>query len=300
MSATRITAHSLGCWLVALLLPGAYLFVSACTGALIAYSIYIFSQAPASEGLVVRCSQLVLVFGLLPLVWGIDLKARELGLIRSKISGQVKAAFVGFFVGTLIIAPLLLLYFLLEIRSFHLPAGQGWVQVLEKLPPLVVIALLVAFFEELVFRGVLLAWLIRCVGHLGAVGISAFYFAGLHFFHGERAAMTLLTPVDGLRVVVNAFILWPGRVQWDTFASLMAVGVLLAMVRLRFVGLNICIGIHAAWIVLAKLTRMVSDLAPDSRLLYLVGRFDGVNGILSAVWLSACTMMMFAFWRRLT
>ncbi|HHJ39953.1 MAG TPA: CPBP family intramembrane metalloprotease [Methylothermaceae bacterium] len=278
-------------------LPLLYLMASAILGTVIAYLIYPFSQALAFDSLVVRSTQLVMILGTIVIIYLFRLTLKDLGAFGLDGLHIFRAFGSGFGMGFLIIAPVLWLQFAFDIRHLNGSMAEMSHSVAIKIPAFFIIALLVAVLEEWVFRGVLLGLLWRYASIPFGIIINAIYFAGLHFLRGEWPVDTQVTLLRGLEMAVIAFSQWFSRAQWDVMLALISVGILLGAVRWRLNCLGYCVGIHASWIIIIKTTRVISDLTKDSPWLFLIGDFDGVNGIGTALWLMVCTGILLVWGR---
>jgi hypothetical protein len=79
---------------------------------------------------------------------------------------------------------------------------------------------------------------------------------------------------------------------------LTAVGILLALVRLRTGHIAACIGLHAGWVWIITLVRETS--VPDRRnpLAWLLSQFDGVVGWLVLGWTVLIGVVLWGFYAR--
>lgn len=152
--------------------------------------------------------------------------------------------------------------------------GIDWLRALRKSLPTAVV---VSFIEEVLFRGVLLGIFLRVMKPWPAVFSLSLIFALVHF----------LEPPPGVKVpdpeAVNAGFILLGQILGrllepsefiGRFLGLFAVGVILAMARLRTGSLWLPIGLHAGWVFAYQLFKSatwgVADLPEASR--WLVGR----------------------------
>ncbi len=112
-------------------------------------------------------------------------------------------------------------------------------------------ALILAVFQEIIFRGVVLGIFIRAMRPSAALGLSALLFALVHLLH-PPAGLNVADPdaagvgFELLRLVVG-WVLTPQAVL-SAFAPLFALGVVLAYARWRTASLWLPVGIHSGWI----------------------------------------------------
>lgn len=204
---------------------------------------------------------------------------------------------MGFAVGVLILACLSLALLWLDIRVPHL-GGEA--------PPLLKIVaqgllggLAVGFIEETFFRGAMFS-AIRNRGGGAAIAtvLPSLLFAALHFIKPQPlppdAGVTLDTCLASLG---SAFPALFRMENLDSFAALFLVGVFLAIVRNRTGHIAWCIGLHAGWVLVIRVTHKYSHLDPGSSFYRLVGDYDGVTGWLAAGWIGLLAVMV-ALWPR--
>ncbi len=190
-----------------------------------------------------------------------------------------------FAAGVLILACLALTLLALGIRV--VPSGGEPPLLLKVLAQGLVGGLAVGFIEETFFRGAMFSAIRRRGGHaVTAIALPALLYATLHFLKPQPfpadAEVTLVTTLTSL---ANAF---PALLQMknlDSFAALLLVGIFLGVVRHRSGHIAWCIGLHAGWVLVIRLTHKYTDLEPGAPLNYLVGTYDGVVGWLAAGWI---------------
>lgn len=156
----------------------------------------------------------------------------------------------------------------------------------------------VALIEETFFRGAMQGALLRIGATRTALLAVPVFYAAVHFL--GRAASVPDDQVDALSgfVALGGFFSGfadPVRIA-DAFLALWLVGLLLALVRLRWNSLAGCIGLHAGFVALIAAFRRVTSPASGSDFSFLVGHFDGLLGI----WIAALTAAVcFMVWRTL-
>lgn len=146
-------------------------------------------------------------------------------------------------------------------------------------------ALLISLVEETWFRGGLHTLCARLVRPFTAVLVCSAIYAVLHFFRPpELPEGAVPTPLDGLRLLglAPARLAEPGVV--GPLLTLFAVGVVLGLVRERTGRIAICIGLHAGWVIVIKVTKDLTFLTTDRSLLRLVDGYDGVIGWAALPW----------------
>lgn len=131
-------------------------------------------------------------------------------------------------------------------------------------------AALVAFFEELVFRGVVFQLAHRALPAWGSVPLAAGIFALLHFqrvpsdawpegIDGEPVTWT-----SGFAVAWRSVAATAETTDLSVFAALLAAGSILCLLFLRHGTLLAPIGLHAGWVLAARLHRRFVRVDPEA------------------------------------
>jgi hypothetical protein len=147
--------------------------------------------------------------------------------------------------------------------------------------------LAVALIEEAFFRGALYGAIRRESSMTTAAVLSSLYFAALHFLRAhELPADQPVGWASGLQVLATNFEQFTNTGLLDSFIALFAVGILLALVRERTGNIALCIGLHAGWVVVIKVTRTLTNAHAGADFAFLVGTYDGVTGWLATAWVA--------------
>jgi uncharacterized protein len=85
---------------------------------------------------------------------------------------------------------------------------------------------------------------------------------------------------------------------FDSLLALFAVGVLLALVRLRTRSIAACIGLHASWVCTIAFVREISLVRNDAPAGWLVGSYDGVIGWGAVGWIAVMALAYLVSARR--
>ncbi|MCQ8106153.1 CPBP family intramembrane metalloprotease [Methylomonas sp. SURF-2] len=234
-----------------------------------------------------KLTLILLILSIFPLRTALRLSWTDLGFAPApkffKQMGQ------GLLFAVLTLAPVLLLLYALDVHVWDSSRSWTFGKVLEKAAISLFLALLIGVVEEMLFRGLLLSALRRHMPLLAAIGVSAFYYAALHFFksqtHIPYAEQTL---GSGFRLMAEAFVNWLDPVYLSALLALFVVGVFLAVLRTRVPqSLGLCVGCHAGWVWQIKFSKDLCNLNPLSEYLYLVNTaYDGVVGPLVGAWLA--------------
>jgi membrane protease YdiL (CAAX protease family) len=113
------------------------------------------------------------------------------------------------------------------------------------------------------------------MGRVAAVGISAVFFAVVHFLktskQASEAPVTWLSGFDQLPLLFSSAPPWP-LLGWG-FLSLLLAGILLAVATIRTRSLFLAIGLHAGWILGQQGIQILGkfDIKPSDQLLPWVG-----------------------------
>lgn len=80
---------------------------------------------------------------------------------------------------------------------------------------------------------------------------------------------------------------------FDSFLALVAVGVFLALVRVNTDGIAACIGLHAGWMFIIKLTKEITETDSSAEFVFLVGDYDNIAGYLALVLIAAVAVIYY-------
>jgi membrane protease YdiL (CAAX protease family) len=203
----------------------------------------------------------------------------------------------GFGGGVVILVCLTLALLALQVRTITGEPDRG---LLSTLGQGLLGGLAVGFIEETFFRGALFAAIRRRGGSVAsALILPSLLYAALHFFTPREIPLTL-TGDPGICVssLAWAFVDLFQLQHLDSFVALTLVGLFLALVRHRTGHIAWCIGLHAGWVLVIRLTRSYTDEDPMAALGFLVGDYDGVIGWLAAGWIGALTLLLWLWPKR--
>jgi membrane protease YdiL (CAAX protease family) len=147
-------------------------------------------------------------------------------------------------------------------------------------------AALIAFFEELVFRGVVFRLCLAALPDrplVGAVPLAAAIFAVLHFQRVPSDAWPTDAPVtwtSGFRIAWRTVIGMPETVDPAIAAALFLAGAILCLLYLRHGTLLAPMGLHAGWVWAAQLHRRFVDATAVAPGVRFWGGDDLMEGVL--------------------
>lgn len=203
----------------------------------------------------------------------------------------------GFVSGIIIVTVLMLSLYLLGI---HVPVPghdyslQAIVTLIAKA---VVTGLLVAVFEETLFRGALLGGLLhRTRNAWTAVITISLVYAAVHFIdYLPLSADETVTWVSGperfISVLINLF----DPATLDAFLALFMLGILLGWMRVRDGHIFRCLGLHAGLVAMIKISRYFFTYQEGSRFDFLVSSHDHRLGYLAFMWLLFATLVYYTY-----
>jgi len=174
---------------------------------------------------------------------------------------------------------------MLLLLGIRVPAGSGdWSAgaVARLVLGALVVGLIVACIEEMLFRGALLSGIRKHAGAATALIASSAVFAAVHFvkFKPMRAGVDL-DWTAGPALLAQGLTRFSNPVIIDSFLTLFAFGVLLGFMRLARGHIAQCIGFHAGVVAGLRIAGELCDSAPGSRFGFLVNRWDPERGWLA-------------------
>jgi len=245
-----------------------------------------------------RLAQVFILLGLWPFLKAMRLNDRVALGYGIPRPGFVSTLCRGWLLGVALLLALALILLLLEIRIPDTGLDGRLTGPIAKSIQVLIGGLLTALLEETFFRGALYSAIRRSGGAGSAILWSSFLFMLVHFMkpHALPAGVAfdwLGTRQTFVPVFTDAF-------QWrhlDSMAALFLAGVLLALVRERSGHIGWCLGLHAGWIFVIRMTRYLTDANPASDDAWLVGDYDGIIGWLAAGWIGLLVLGLRLFTR---
>lgn len=245
-----------------------------------------------------KSTQFFLVLSIFPLMTYLKLKKEDIGFAGKAVF--FKQLLQGFGLGCITLLPVFIVLYVLDVNVVD--QSRVWTAALlaKKMALTLLLALIISWIEEPLFRGILLTGLQRKLSVTAAVVISATYYAVLHFLDAStNIPYQELTILSGFELLGEAFANLLNPEILPAFWALIMVGIFLGILRTRIkASLGLCIGCHTCWVWQIKMSKSVFNTNFSSDYLYLVSSYDGVIGPLVTGWLSLA-IIGFILYRRI-
>ena len=276
-----------------------FLIAALVVGALLSYPVHqlisLFTEIPL-EKLVNKVSKLVAIAGIVPFLAIYALNSWQAAGLNISKREFWREYFVGLGIGIATLCILTGMIMLLDIRVIDNAYEFNIINLIKTLAIGLVIGTLVAFIEEIFFRGVMMTGISRTTSLLGAAFLTATLYAGIHFIKSKGVALEgsvgFFSGLEVLQQMANKIFL---AKNLDSFLALMTVGLFLALVRVNKQHIAQNIGIHAGWVMVIKFTKDITNSNDSAELSYLVGDYDGIIGWLGFGYLSLLCLGYYLF-----
>ncbi len=249
--------------------------------------------------LISKVTLVLLVLCIFPVRKWLGLTWSDLGFAR--VADFFKQMGWGLLLGIATLLPVLIALYGLDIHVWDEAREWSFGKAASRIVVALLLALLISFAEEPLFRGTLLNGLGRKMPMISAIVISSIYYAALHFLKGKTdVPYEEITIMTGFELMLEAFANWlnPGIVS--ALLALFVVGVFLAIIRTEFKqSMGVCVGCHAAWVWQIKSSKTFFNTDQHAEYYYLVSSYDGVVGPLVAVWLSLAIAVYYLWKKRI-
>ena len=180
----------------------------------------------------------------------------------------------GFFLGVLVTACLQfgMLYF--DFRYFDSNYPVTFISLLHVSISAITTGLAVGLIEETIFRGGFFTGLQKASATI-AVVLSSLVYALVHFIRYTDVPTGMeIGLFTGISMMPNAFQLFKDPLILNHFLCLLVIGIWLALVRLRYGHIAICIGIHAGIVAAIKLSKYYTNHLYVSKLPSFINRYE--------------------------
>ena len=242
--------------------------------------------------LVFRFLLFLAVLGVWPLLLHLGSNTRERWGYGPAAVGDPAPSFgrgvlVGFVLGVFTLLVLVIALYLTGVRTAHLDLQWFSAPVLESVMENTLRGLIIAVVEESWFRGGLYGALDKVFNTVAAIAVSALLYGSVHFIRPDfPIPHDAVDWSSGFEVISQIFQRFADPAFIDAYLCLIALGVLLALVRLRTGRIAECVGAHAGSVLVIQVVRDFSERNLDAKHAYLAGNFDGVLGWLGFAWFS--------------
>jgi membrane protease YdiL (CAAX protease family) len=242
-----------------------------------------------------RLAQLFLVLSIFPAMAYLKINKEELGFAPRPVF--LKQLLTGFGLGFMTLMPVFIVLYVLKINVID--ESQIWTIGLlaQSMVVNLLIALLISWVEEPLFRGIMLAALSKKMPVIAAILISSVYYAGLHFFSSNtEIPVQDIRLFSGFKLLGEAFSNLLNPEILSPFFALLMVGIFLGVLRTQVkASLGLCIGCHTCWVWQIKMSKKLFDTDNSSEYVYLVSSYDGIVGPLVAGWLILAMVCYFVY-----
>lgn len=269
-----------------------YLLTAIAIATLLAYPIYLLLDLNIKfPRLINRLTLGILIIGIYPVSKKIGLSAKEMGFAPRFPTLAVQFC-KGFVLGTVILGIVVYVLIMLDVRTILQSEIDRPDRLVRNLVGATATGFIVSILEETLFRGLLFGACLKYGNIRSAFLITAFFYAGLHFIGGRGEIPTEeLHWTTGFQLVPDALLQIFNLINIDSFLALFSVSLFLSAVLIETPrGIGYCIGLHAAWVFVLKLTKRYTEVVPDNSWKFLVGSYDGVIGYLVCTWLLLLTI----------
>ncbi len=281
------------------LVPLAVLLAATFLACILAYGVVLVWDGDVPfRKIIKKSSQLFLVLSIFPVMRYLQLNRFDLGFAPRPVF--FKQIGLGFSLGFITLLPVFLTLYLLGVDIADPSQPWTFVWLSKKMVIELLLALLISLFEEPLFRGLMLVGLHRKMSTMAAIGISAFYYAILHFLDTKsQIPVQDIHLLSGFSLLGEAFAHVLNPEIFSAFLALFAVGLFLGILRTQVpFSLGLCIGCHACWVWQIKLSKTLFNTNPNSDYLYLVSSYDGVIGPLVTAWLMLAILVYWFYGRK--
>lgn len=281
------------------LLPLMILITIIAVACLISYGLISFAgDIWPYEKLISKTTQVLLILSIFPIKKVLNLSWSQIGFAPGKLFAKQLGQGLCLSIATLL--PILLVLYFLDVHVWD--TGREWTvgKIFGKLALGLFLALLIAVSEEILFRGLLFTALRKYSALIGAIIISSFYYASLHFLKSKTIIpFADITLISTFQLMGEAFSNWFNPAIISAWLALFVVGLFLALLRSQSrQSIGLSIGCHCGWVWQIKASKDLCNVNEHSDYLYLVSSYDGVVGPLVAFWLALAVLGFYSVKRR--
>ena len=274
-----------------------YLILASLLSALLYFPVYLALSAIweiRPDRVFYRLVMIISVLGFWPFVKFLDMNNRSALGYSLQHGRYLQTLGTGFGIGVVIMTVTASLLVVFGAR-FPDPEGIYLSTIAAALFTGLLSGIVVAVIEESFFRGALQHGMRRQSSLLlSLIGVNLFY-AAVHFTRPPLVTdATSLDWSSGWGMLAGMFHKFADFTDFaDSFITLFVAGLLLSLIRERTGNIIICIGIHAGWVLMIRLTREVTNVASGTPAAQLIGSYDYITGWVATLVLGLVTL---AYW----
>lgn len=155
-------------------------------------------------------------------------------------------------------------------------------------------AIILAFIEEIFFRGVLLNSMSRSLSAVKAILITSIIFATIHFLRNKTDGV-IDNPdwFSGFAYLKTTLVNYSDPKFVGSWLTLFACSIFLSFLSLHHGNIAKCVGVHAGWVLILGVVKKITDDDKSSPLNWMIGSYDKVTGYLAFIIIST---ICFLFW----
>ena len=200
----------------------------------------------------------------------------------------------GFIYGLLIMSIIEVILFVLEIHEIDSYRDVWLLSNFSLLIKIIIMSLLIAIIEELIFRGAFFSGLYKRTGAFISTIFTSLIYSTVHFVrYPDLKSGSEIDWLTGLMMMPDAFRRF---FEWDItdyFFTLFIFGVLLSLLRLKHKNIAACIGLHAGVVALIKIADYFTNRTTESDFNHLVSPYNSTFGWISFAVISLFTIFYF-------
>ncbi|RLA20673.1 MAG: CPBP family intramembrane metalloprotease [Gammaproteobacteria bacterium] len=282
------------------LYPLGFFILTACLASLVGYPLFLaLDGGYALERITSKLTLIFLVISIYPLSKFLRYTRADFGFTDSH-KAFWKQCSSGFLLGLIILSTAILAELHLGTRVYDNSTVLSLVFISKLIVGALLSGLLIALIEETLFRGLLFRFIRDRSSATFTVLLTALFYAALHFLKSGIDPGTLdeTTLITGFKLIALAFANLTNPEIFDSFSALFFVGLFLALIRNQTGSLAQCIGLHASWIFLIKITRSLTNPNPQSEWFFLVGDYDHILGYFVTGWMALVILLYLVYIRK--
>lgn len=150
--------------------------------------------------------------------------------------------------------------------------------------------------EEILFRGVIFTGLARYSGRFYALTVSSVFYSAVHFIDFRSVTSGIdINWLTGVTVMWSLFGRFSDPEIYDSFISLLVLGILFGLARWNTGNILLGAGLHAGVVTLNKIFSYATDYRDGGAYNNLVNVYDKTTGHLATFWLALACIIYYYF-----